>query len=373
MQSYWRRRFSAGNLSGIGMLSVATENTQTEQAAEKGNEQTNIALNKTARASRYLEADGKNPARTLPELAFDGKGDNTTTEKQNSRWQSSDVQEFREEWLEVDLGNSAKISKVTVKFFAKLYGNFVVETSDSQAEDATWREIGSLNLPSSDEANIVKEVDVTKNGQPVEVSRYLRLRFTSGNDNAASRGIGVYEFEVYGELNEPDKPENPDAVTGNIAKGKRATASGVESGVESCTADLAVDGDKKTDTSRWSAPQMKRGNDENQKQTMQWLELDLGNEVTEITSIDISFYLKVFSIDYVIKTRADKNAEWKTVKTMTTQSSSTVTNPVDSIKDVKALDRYVRFEFNKVNPQAGGNSVSVREIEIERNAGSGSV
>lgn len=354
---------SAGNLSGIGMLSVAAENTQTEQAAEKGNEQTNIALNKTARASRYLEADGKNPART-PELAFDGKGDNTTTEKQNSRWQSSDIQEFREEWLEVDLGNSAKISKVTVKFFAKLYGNFVIETSDSQAEDATWREIGSLNLPSSDEANIVKEVDVTKNGQPVEVSRYLRLRFTSGNDNAASRGIGVYEFEVYGELNEPDKPENPDAVTGNIAKGKRATASGVESGVESCTADLAVDGDKKTDTSRWSAPQMKRGNDENQKQTMQWLELDLGNEVTEITSIDISFYLKVFSIDYVIKTRADKNAEWKTVKTMTTQSSSTVTNPVDSIKDVKALGRYVRFEFNKVNPQAGGNSVSVREIEI---------
>ncbi len=177
-------------------------------------------------------------------------------------------------------------------------------------------------------------------------------------------GIGVYEFEVYGELNEPDKPENPDAVTGNLAKGKRATASGVESGVESCTADLAVDGDKKTDTSRWSAPQMKRGNDENQKQTMQWLELDLGNEVTEITSIDISFYLKVFSIDYVIKTRADKNAEGKTVKTMTTQSSSTVTNPVDSIKDVKALDRYVRFEFNKVNPQAGGNSVSVREIEI---------
>ena len=156
----------------------------------------------------------------------------------------------------------------------------------------------------------------------------------------------VYKRQVYGELNEPDKPENPDAVTGNIAKGKRATASGVESGVESCTADLAVDGDKKTDTSRWSAPQMKRGNDENQKQTMQWLELDLGNEVTEITSIDISFYLKVFSIDYVIKTRADKNAEGKTVKTMTTQSSSTVTNPVDSIKDVKALDRYVRFEFN---------------------------
>ena len=31
---------SAGNLSGLGMLSVAAENTQTEQAVEKENEQT---------------------------------------------------------------------------------------------------------------------------------------------------------------------------------------------------------------------------------------------------------------------------------------------------------------------------------------------
>ena len=353
---------SAGNLSGIGMLSVAAENTQTEQAVEKGNEQTNIALNKTARASRYLEADGKNPARA-PGLAFDGKGDNTTTEKQNSRWQSSDIQKLQEEWLEVDLGNSAKISKVKVKFFAKLYGNFVIETSDSQAEDATWREIGSLNLPSSDEANIVKEVDVTKNGQPVEVSRYLRIRFTSGNDNVASRGIGVYEFEVYGELNEPDKPENPDAVTGNIAKGKRATASGVESGVESCTADLAVDGDKKTDTSRWSAPQMKTGTDANQKQNMQWLELNLGNNVTDITSIDISFFKLVFSTDYTIKTRASETDNWREVAHIT-HDPSAEQNKVDSIKTVKELDKYGRFEFNKVNTQAGGNSVSVREIEI---------
>lgn len=100
---------SAGNLSGLGMLSVAAENTQTEQAMEKENEQTNIALNRTARASNSLGASAEHPART-PELAFDGKGDNTT-DNINSRWQSSDVQEFREEWLEVDLGNSAKISR----------------------------------------------------------------------------------------------------------------------------------------------------------------------------------------------------------------------------------------------------------------------
>ena len=352
---------SAGNLSGLGMLSVAAENTQTEQAMEKENEQTNIALNRTARASNSLGASAEHPART-PELAFDGKGDNTT-DNINSRWQSSDVQEFREEWLEVDLGNSAKISKVTVKFFAKLYGNFVIETSDSQAEDAKWTEIKSVEMPSGNDANIIKEVDVTKDGEPVEVSRYLRLRFTSGNTQAASRGIGVYEFEVYGDLSEPDKPEkpeNPDAVTGNIAKGKRATASGVEVGMESCTPNLAVDGDKET---RWSAPQMKTGTDANQKQNMQWLELNLGNNVTDITSIDISFFKLVFSTDYTIKTRASETDNWREVAHITHEPSAEQ-NKVDSIKTVKELDKYVRFEFDKVNTQAGGNSVSVREIEI---------
>ena len=352
---------SAGNLSGLGMLSVAAENTQTEQAMEKENEQTNIALNRTARASNSLGASAEHPART-PELAFDGKGDNTT-DNINSRWQSSDVQEFREEWLEVDLGNSAKISKVTVKFFAKLYGNFVIETSDSQAEDAKWTEIKSVEMPSGNDANIIKEVDVTKDGEPVEVSRYLRLRFTSGNTQAASRGIGVYEFEVYGDLSEPDKPEkpeNPDAVTGHIAKGKRATASGVEVGMESCTPNLAVDGDKET---RWSAPQMKTGTDANQKQNMQWLELNLGNNVTDITSIDISFFKLVFSTDYTIKTRASETDNWREVAHITHEPSAEQ-NKVDSIKTVKELDKYVRFEFNKVNTQAGGNSVSVREIEI---------
>lgn len=352
---------SAGNLSGLGMLSVAAENTQTEQAMEKENEQTNIALNRTARASNSLGASAEHPART-PELAFDGKGDNTT-DNINSRWQSSDVQEFREEWLEVDLGNSAKISKVTVKFFAKLYGNFVIETSDSQAEDAKWTEIKSVEMPSGNDANIIKEVDVTKDGEPVEVSRYLRLRFTSGNTQAASRGIGVYEFEVYGDLSEPDKPEkpeNPDAVTGNIAKGKRATASGVEVGMESCTPNLAVDGDKET---RWSAPQMKTGTDANQKQNMQWLELNLGNNVTDITSIDISFFKLVFSTDYTIKTRASETDNWREVAHITHEPSAEQ-NKVDSIKTVKELDKYVRFEFNKVNTQAGRNSVSVREIEI---------
>ena len=353
-----------GNLSSLNMVQAAgKETTQTREFAEKRVSETNLALNRPARASKYLEATGGNPAR-LPKLAFDGKGDNQSTEAQNSRWQSGDDDTFTEQWLEVDLGNSAKVSDVTVKFFAKMYGSFVIETSDSNGDNAQWKKVGEMNVPSGNDANITRKVDLTKNGQPTEVSRYLRLRFTSYNENAAKKSIGVYECEVHGELNKPDGQET---VTGNIAKGKRVTASGVEAEAPQFKPELAVDGDKTSDTSRWSAPRMKNGNDANQNQTMQWFEINLGNEVTDITSIDVTFFKKVFSTDFVIKTKENKNDDWgEPVATFKCEASGDAKdeNKKVSITDVTNLKKYVRFEFNKVNTSAGGNSVSVREIEI---------
>ena len=75
----------------------------------------------------------------------------------------------------------SKNFKGDCEILCKIIWNFVIETSDSQAEDAKWTEIKSVEMPSGNDANIIKEVDVTKDGEPVEVSRYLRLRFTSGN------------------------------------------------------------------------------------------------------------------------------------------------------------------------------------------------
>ena len=77
-----------------------------------------------------------------------------------------------------------------------------------------------------------------------------------------------------------------ETITGNIALNKTASASGVEAAMPNLTANLAVDG-QKSDTSRWSAPTMKNGTSPNQQQTPQWLEIDLRNEVTNITSIDL--------------------------------------------------------------------------------------
>lgn len=352
---------TVGNVSSLGMVQAAGEEvSQTQEVTQKRATEKNLALNRPARASKHLEATNGNPAR-LPSLAFDGKGDNKSDAGLNSRWQSGDDDTFTEQWLEVDLGNSAKVSDVTVKFFAKLYGNFVIETSDSNGTKAQWEKVGEMNIPSGTQENLIKTVDLKKNGKPVQVSRYLRLRFTSANDKAAKRSIGVYECEVHGELDSPDKPNT---VTGNIARGKKVTASGVENGMGQCKPELVVDGDKTSDASRWSAPQMKNGNDANQNQTMQWLEINLGNEVTDITSIDLTFFKKVFSTDFVIKTKENKNEDWgKPVKTFKCNSSDEE-NKVVSIKDVPNLKKYVRFEFNKVNTNAGGNSVSVREIEI---------
>ncbi len=165
-------------------------------------------------------------------------------------------------------------------------------------------------------------------------------------------------------------------VTGNVALNKTVTVSGVESGAEQCTGDLTVDGtvvtSASTDTSsRWSAPQMKSGTSSTQTQTPQWLVIDLGASVYDITSIKVYFFKLVWSSDYVIKTSSSfdgtltDDSTWTTVKEVDNSSRATTTQyPTDEFTDITDLERYVLFYFNKVNYAAGGSSVSVSEIEI---------
>lgn len=182
---------------GVGGITVKAlpqevQNESTEQERkEVSQEIKNLALNKSARASAYLEAAGGYPART-PNLAVDG-----STEA-NSRWQSGEDAIFKEQWLEIDLKKSSLVSQVKVKFFAKLYGNFVIETAESNEEGAVWEQIGKAEMPSSNEMNLIKIVDLNENGNMKQVHRYVRLRFTSGNTSAANRSIAIYEVEING-------------------------------------------------------------------------------------------------------------------------------------------------------------------------------
>lgn len=157
------------------------------------------------------------------------------------------------------------------------------------------------------------------------------------------------------------------AAAENVARNKTVTASGVESGADNCTPDKAVDGEA-SENSRWSAPKM-RNSQSDAVHTPQWLMIDLGANETVVESIKIVYHLKVWSTQYRIQT-SDTGAEnsWTDVYTVSGRASSddnAVTDDIQAAEMTNAsLKRYVRFYFEKVNDRAGGNSVSVREIEI---------
>ena len=172
-----------------------TKEIKGEEETNKTNQEIrNLALNRPTRASAYLEAKDGYPART-PNLAVDGN-----SSEQNSRWQSGEDANFKEQWIEIQLRKDSLISEIKVKFFARLYGNFVIETSKTNDENAEWVEVGRGEMPSSTNMDLTKVVDLKENGNMKHVERYVRLRFTSGNINAANRSIGVYEIEINGVL-----------------------------------------------------------------------------------------------------------------------------------------------------------------------------
>ena len=146
----------------------------------------------------------------------------------------------------------------------------------------------------------------------------------------------------------------------NVALNKPVEVSALERDGQ-WTGDLAVDGDSTSADSRWSGGNMKATADA----APQWLTIDLKAEQTTVESIKISFYLKVWSTDYVIQTRAEGETEWRDLHSVLHETGST-TDLVDTIpgSDVPALDRYVRFYFKELNPAASGNAISIREIEI---------
>ena len=61
---------------------------------------------------------------------------------------------FPEQWLEVDLGGICVVSEIKVDFFARLYGDFRVEVSDSNAEDAVWTTIATADMPEGTDLNL---------------------------------------------------------------------------------------------------------------------------------------------------------------------------------------------------------------------------
>ena len=172
------------------------------------------------------------------------------------------------------------------------------------------------------------------------------------------------------------------AAEGNIALNCPATASSVANG---CGPEIAVDGIK-DQASQWNSENMKSGTvADDAPQNEQWLQVDLGVSGAQISQIKLWYNMKVWPMSYRIETTdTPENAgSWQTVvavarpsrngwvwngpgQNIADESANTDTITPDSSPklELTELKRYVRFYVEKVNAQAPGNNVNLREIEI---------
>ncbi len=168
----------------------------------------------------------------------------------------------------------------------------------------------------------------------------------------------------------------------NLAVGRPATASSVANG---CGPEIAVDGI--TDQpSQWNSENMKNGTvADDAPQNEQWLQVDLGTSGAQISRIKLWYNMKVWPMVYRIETTdtPDDPGSWQTVVSVSrpsrngwvwngagqniadeTANTDTITLTSSPSLERTELGRYLRFYVEKVNAQAPGNNVNLREIEI---------
>ena len=149
--------------------------------------------------------------------------------------------------------------------------------------------------------------------------------------------------------------------------------------------ELAVDG--VTDQSQqWNSEDMKNGQiADDAEQKPQWLQVDLGVSGSKISQIKLWYNMKVWPMVYRIETTdTPENTEsWTTVVSVSRGSNNglvqngdgqdiadnaantdTITLTSSPKLEKTELGRYVRIYIEKVNAQAPGNNVNLREIQI---------
>ena len=171
------------------------------------------------------------------------------------------------------------------------------------------------------------------------------------------------------------------AADSNLALGRPAEASSIANG---CGPALAVDGDQTS--AQWNSENMKNGTvADDADQIDQWLQVDLGTSGADISQIKLWYNMKVWPMVYRIETTDTPDAadSWTTVVSVSrpsrngwvwnaegqdiadeTANTDTITLSSSPRLEVTKLGRYVRFYVEKVNAQAPGNNVNLREIEI---------
>ncbi|HEM4051058.1 TPA: discoidin domain-containing protein [Streptococcus suis] len=357
--------------SVIGRMEFAVSEEANSNTANQ-DATVNLVEGKAATA----QASGVEPGtQYTPNLAFDG--DATSRFSSQHMKTATDTTNQTEQWLSVDLGAKAKVERVEVDFYRKVYAtDYVVETSANRTD---WQEIASSqNLQASNTTQNPKDVIQLEAARDVE--RYLRLRFKKLNTFAAGHAVSVNEVRVFGHfLNQattnqsgttqpttlPQAGGSPTSTltVSNISLNRPATSSGLESGTGT-TAEGAFDNNPDT---RYAAADMKNGTSENTPQQAQWLQVDLGTQA-KISSIEVDYYLRVYATDYKILTSATgQDGSWRELYHNTQLApDAQKSNPTDKMEFSTPLtsERYLRFHFDKVNYFAGGKAVSIKDIRV---------
>ena len=172
------------------------------------------------------------------------------------------------------------------------------------------------------------------------------------------------------------------AAESNLALNRPVTASSIANG---CGPEIAVDG--VTDQSnQWNSENMKNGTvSDDAPQNAQWLQVDLGVSGATISQIKLWYNMKVWPMEYRVETTDTPDAadSWEVVVEVSrpsrngwvwngegqniadeTANTDTITLSSSPKLELTVMKRYVRIYIEKVNAQAPGNNVNLREIEI---------
>jgi hypothetical protein len=242
----------------------------------------------------------------------------------STRWSSAFS---NPQWLQVDLGASASVSKV-VLYWEAAYGKaFQIQTSP---DGTNWTTIYSTTAGTGG----TQTLNITGTG------RYVRMY---GTQRATGYGYSLWEFQVYGTI------AGGGCGTANVALNQPTTASSVQSA--SYPPSAATDGNLST---RWSSA----------FSDPQWLEVDLGS--TRSICKVVLYWEAAYGKAFQIQTSNDGSA-WTSIFSTTTGTGGT------QALNISGSGRYIRmygtargtgygyslWEFQVFAGAATGNTVTV--------------
>ena len=285
----------------------------------------NIALNKSSVASSEF-VDTKDGNKVYDSsLAFDGS--TGKIDGKQSRWVSN--RETKNEWIYVDLEDFYTLDKVVLNFEGAGAKEYKIQISD---DAINWTDITHVTDGKGGLVNF--EYDGSQSG------RYVRMYGVEPN---SKYGFSLWEFEVYGELQEPE----------NIALNKPSKASSVYKNYGSKFAfDGIVGKTDEIDQSRWVS--LRRKENSSEYSDHQWIYVDL-QDYYSIDKIVLNWE-GACGKDYKLQV-SDDGETWTDLTHVTDGKAGIIEFEYDGSQ----TGRYVRMEGIQPSGQYG---YSLYEFEV---------